>query len=177
MNHIVFHKLSSLASGVLLHIKIRNLVSVIGLACFLFVLPGCNLSKVYDKSEDIPKYIWNQDFKPSFTVTMEDTAYLYNIYVNVRHTKFYPFSNLWIMIHTTFPDGRSFDKRVELPLADKEGKWYGDCLGDICDLRIPIQNKAFFEMPGAHQFEFEQIMRQENLPFVMSMGLRIEKAE
>ncbi|HXH17770.1 MAG TPA: gliding motility lipoprotein GldH, partial [Chitinophagales bacterium] len=137
---------------------------------------GCDTKRVYDKNTDIPKYIWNLHFKPEFNVTITDTSLLYNICVNVRHTKFYPNSNLWILITTQFPDGKKLEKRVELTLADKNGRWYGDCLGDICDIRIPIQRNAFFDQPGNYTFQYEQIMRTDNLPFVMSMGLRVEKA-
>jgi len=145
---------------------------------FLLVigLTGCDTKRVYEENTDIPKYIWNLDFKPEFTVNIIDTTLLYNIYVNVRHTKFYPNSNLWIFITTQFPDGKKMEKRVELTLADKEGRWQGDCLGDICDIQLPIQQNAFFETPGNYTFQFAQIMRTDNLPFVMSMGLRVEKA-
>ena len=139
-------------------------------------LSGCDTKSVFEKNIDIPKYIWNLEFKPVFNVPITDTSFLYDIYVNVRHTQFYPNSNLWILITTQFPDGKQLEKRVELTLADKEGKWHGDCLGDICDIQIPIQENAFFNQPGNYAFTYEQIMRTNDLPFVMSMGLRIEKA-
>lgn len=141
------------------------------------VLTACDTKRLYEENTDIPKYIWNMDFKPLFKVNITDTALLYNLYVNVRHTKFYPNSNLWIFITTQFPDGKKLEKRVELILADKDGRWHGDCLGDICDIRLPLQKNAFFEQPGIYTFQFAQIMRTDNLPFVMSMGLRVEKAE
>lgn len=139
-------------------------------------LTGCDTSRIFEENTDIPKYIWNLDFKPEFTVNISDTTLLYNIYVNVRHTKFYPNSNLWIFITTKFPGGKKLEKRVELTLADKEGRWQGDCLGDICDIQLPIQQNAFFDHPGNYIFQFAQIMRTDNLPFVMSIGLRVEKA-
>jgi len=143
--------------------------------CLLF-LSSCDTNRVYEENTDIPKYIWNLDFKPAFNVSIADTSLLYNIYVNVRHTKFYPNSNLWMLITTQFPDGKKSEKRVELTLAGKEGKWLGDCLGDICDIKLPIQQNAFFDQPGNYSFQYAQIMRTDNLPFVMSLGLRIEKA-
>ena len=143
--------------------------------CILF-LTSCDTKRIYEENIDIPKYIWNLDFKPEFRVNITDTTLLYNVYVNVRHTKFYPNSNMWVLISTKFPDGKQMDKRVELTLADKQGKWYGDCLGDICDIRIPIQINAYFQRVGEYTFRYEQIMRTDNLPFVMSMGLRMEKA-
>lgn len=144
---------------------------------WFFAFSACDSKRVYEENIDIPQYIWNLDFQPEFEVTVDDTAQHYNIYVNVRHTTFYPNSNLWILITTQFPDGSKLEKRVNLDLADKEGKWYGDCLGDICDARVQIQQNAFFNQPGKYTFRFAQIMRTDNLPLVMSVGLRVEKAE
>ena len=142
----------------------------------LVLLTGCDPGRIFDSSAEIPKYIWDSSFSPEFEVEIADTGMLYNVYVNVRHTKFYQFSNLWVMIYTTLPDSSVFKKRVELELADKEGKWYGDCLGDICDIQVPIQQRAFFNQVGKHKLKVEQIMRTEELPFVMSVGFRLEKA-
>lgn len=141
-----------------------------------FVFAACDTKRIYDENADIPGYIWNLDFKPAFAVNIEDTSLLYNVYVNVRHTTYYPNSNLWLLITTQFPDGNKTEKRVELTLADEKGKWYGDCLGDICDAQVQIQQNAFFNEPGAYAFQLQQIMRTDNLPLVMSVGMRIEKA-
>lgn len=151
----------------------RVCVLIIGI--WLFALSGCDSRRVYEKNIDIPQYIWNLDYKPVFDVTIEDTTQRYNIYVNVRHTTYYSNSNIWILITTQFPDGSKLEKRVNLELADKEGKWHGDCLGDICDAQVPIQQNAFFNQPGNYSFQFAQIMRTDNLPLVMSVGLRVEK--
>ena len=150
--------------------------SLFFLLSLLFLFTSCDPDRVFDENEKIPDSIWNKDFTPEFTANVEDTSLLYNVYINIRHTSFYQWRNLWILVTTTFPDGQVFDKKVALELANKEGKWYGDCLGDICDLQIPIQEKAYFDQSGEYTFKLQQIMRTDNLPLVMSIGLRIEKA-
>jgi gliding motility-associated lipoprotein GldH len=47
---------------------------------------------------------------------------------------------------------------------------------DIYEHRIPIQQNAIFPKPGLYRFTFEQNMRQNPLPEMLSVGLRIEKA-
>lgn len=131
----------------------------------------------FEENADIPKGIWNLEYKPVFTVDIPDTATRYNIYVNVRHTMYYQFSNLWIRITSQLPDSTTTERRESLMLADKEGKWFGDCLGDICDFQKPIEQNVSFRQPGKYTFQIEQIMRTESLPFVMSVGLRLEKVE
>ncbi len=156
-----------------------NIKVVITLVVFI-TISSCNPNRIFEKNTDIPNNVWNKDFKPEFEFEIKDTNLVYSLSVNVRHTNFYQFSNLWVMAYTTFPDGKTISSRVELPLADKEGKWYGDCLGDICDMNISIQEKTLFNQIGKHKITFQQIMRNkslniDDLPAIMVIGLRVDK--
>lgn len=150
-------------------------------AAWCLVMASCLPAKMdaYEKNLEIPGHRWSYQYKPVFEVTVkpEDTAYLYNIYVNVRHTDAYPFSNIWVLVNTQTPgDSTPQSRRVELPLADPSGKWIGSGLDDIYEHRIPIQERAILNKPGTYRFIFEQNMRQDPLPYVMNVGLRVEKA-
>src|SRR5690606_25072313 len=123
---------------------------------------SCSPNRIYEKNIKIPDNVWNLDFKTNYEVDITDTNLIYHISVNVRHTNFFMFNNMWIMVYTTFPDGTTISKRVELPLADKDGKWYGSCIGDICDANVTIQQRAYFNQIGIHKFTFEQIMRDKS---------------
>ncbi|SKA15254.1 gliding motility-associated lipoprotein GldH [Chitinophaga eiseniae] len=153
-----------------------------GVTAGLFLLAAaCKPIKMdaYEKNREIPEHDWAYGYKPSFDVTIqpEDTATLFDIYVNVRHTDAYPYSNMWLLIGTKYPgDSIPKEQRVELPLADINGKWHGNGIDDIFEHRVLIQQKALFNKPGTYQFTFEQNMRQNPLPHVMNIGLRIEKA-
>jgi len=139
---------------------------------------GCqnvNNLNTYEKHVAIPAYSWNYGFRPSFVVAISDTAARYNIFVTLRHTNAYPFSNLWLLISTNFAGEKPSTHRVELPLADKQGRWLGSGMDDIFEHRIPIQQHARFDKAGSYHFSFEQNMRINPLPHVMSVGLRIEK--
>lgn len=150
-------------------------------AGLLFFVAACKPPKldVYEKNLEIPGHEWSSDYKPSFEIKIlpEDTAWLYNIYVNIRHTDAYPYSNIWLLIGTQYPgDSIPKEQRVELPLADVTGKWSGTGIDDIFEHRIFIQQQATFNIPGTYKFTFEQNMRQNPLPDVMNVGVRIEKA-
>ncbi|MGE7773264.1 gliding motility lipoprotein GldH [Chitinophaga caseinilytica] len=133
----------------------------------------------FEKNRDIPQSSWNKSFKPQYEVTLgnEDTAYYYNLYVNVRHKDAYPYNNIWLIVSTQLPgDSLPQSRRVELPLADSYGKWLGSGLDDIFEHRIPIQQNAILPRAGTYRFTFEQNMRQDPLPDMLSVGLRVEKA-
>ena len=111
-----------------------------------------------------------------------DTLSEMNIIVNIRHTAYYPFSNLWIFVNTNRPDGVQNIDTLECVLAAKDGRWLGSGLGDIWDIQIPLKTQVF-SSPGDYVFEIEQAMRYgdkariEQLPEIMNVGFRIEKKE
>lgn len=136
---------------------------------------SCDKNRVFEKNETIKKSIWQSTDKLNFEVDVVDTAATYNVYINVRHASIYPYSNLWLMVTTTFPDGQSKRQRVEVSLADEEGAWHGEGMGDIWDLKYLAQQNARFNKKGKYNFTFEQIMRLDPLPGIMAMGLRVEQ--
>lgn len=136
---------------------------------------SCEKLDTFQKNKPIPDKAWTYQYHPSFEVNITDTAALYNIYVTLRHTNAYPFSNLWLMISLQGPRDSVKTNRVELPLADASGKWLGSGMDDIYDHRIPIQQNARFDTTGTYRFTFEQNMRINPLPDVLSVGLSVEK--
>lgn len=145
----------------------------------LTALAGCMESPYYQKDVTVPAYQWKYDYQPVFKVDIEDTAALYNLYFIVRHTEAYPFSNIWMWIHTKEPGDTTFSKsRIEIPLAEKSGKWLGRGMGEIWEQRMPItRNDApmIFKKPGSYEIRFEQNMRVNPLPEILQVGLRVEK--
>lgn len=144
-------------------------------------IAACNGNRVYEKNIDIPDYMWHKDSSVYFKVDIQDTLSLHNFYINIRHTGAYQFSNLYLFVNTTFPSGKRFRDTVECLLADEKGRWMGDGLGDIWDNQVLFKKDVQFPETGEYIFEYEQAMRSgretsiELLPFVMDVGLKIEK--
>lgn len=154
------------------------LFSLLLVGCLLLLSSGCVQEaklNVYQKIVPIPNHKWGYDFKPSFTFNIKDTTARYNIFITLRHTNQYPYNNLWLLIYSHYEGIKPKSKRVELPLADKTGKWLGSGMGDIFEHRIPIQQNARFNQRGVYHFSLEQNMRINPLPHVMSVGLRIQR--
>jgi gliding motility-associated lipoprotein GldH len=89
----------------------------------------------------------------------------------------YPFSNLYLFITTTAPSGDFVKDTVDVILADEKGKWKGRGLGDIWDLQQLYKQNVRFAQRGTYHFEYVQAMRMEKLPFILDVGLRVEKAD
>ena len=143
-------------------------------------LSACDSSKVFEENIKLNNHIWSLENRPKFQVEIIDSVTAMNLFVNIRHSANYPFSNLWVFIKTTSPEGFVKTDTLECILAAKDGKWKGSGLGDIWDIQIPFRTQIF-NRPGDYTFEIEQAMRYgdkariEQLPEIMNIGFRIEK--
>lgn len=138
---------------------------------------SCDRNRVFEKNIDIPDYVWDVNNKVSFDVNIDDTISLHNLYVNVRQASHYQFANLYLFIVIKFPNGKLAKDTLECALADEKGQWKGDGLGDIWDNQILWKPNIKFPIKGKYTFEYEQAMRTEKLPFIMDVGLRVEKVK
>ena len=146
-------------------------------AVTLLTITACDPNRLYETNTVIANEKWSYDDIKTYTVDVKDTVTRYNIYINVRHSFQFDWRNLYVQVGTTMPDGRKIEKRVNLPLCESDGKWYGSCLGDNCDLPVMIQHDAKFPIPGKYIFTLRQDMRSNPLVNIKSVGLRVEKAK
>ena len=139
------------------------------------LLSSCDGSRVYEKNLKIPDYNWDQQHVLSFLADVKDTSGYHTIYLNVRNSGSYRFSNLFVFINTRLPQGQLQRDTVECILASPDGQWLGDGLGDIWDNRILFKEHVRFPQPGEYRFDLIQAMRVNPLPGIMDVGIRIEK--
>ena len=98
----------------------------------------------------------------------------------IRHTDAYAYNNIWINILTTFPGDTSVQKqRFNIPLGNDAKGWLGSGMDDIFEHRYAITKNQPIKFPksGNYKFVIENIMRDDPLPDVMNVGIRIEKAK
>lgn len=155
-----------------------NPLNIILLPLFLCMLmTGCDSRSIYDKFKDTPEGIWDRTQLFKFDVEIEDTAAIYNVFINLRHTGDYKYSNVYMFLNTVFPDKKVSRDTVDCVLADDKGKWMGKGLGDIKDNQFLLKRNVRLRQKGIYTFEFEQAMRVEKLEGIKSVGIRIETAE
>lgn len=139
---------------------------------FFFI--GCGENFSYSETKELANNQWTYADTVSFTVHIEDTARIFNLYLDIDHTLDYPFQNLYIKVHTNFPDGQRLSEQVNVDMADKAGQWYGNCRGEHCTLRVNLQEGAYFNQPGEYTITFEQYMRENPLLGVKGLSFRME---
>ena len=109
-------------------------------------------------------------------MVIENADQTYNVYLNLRHTSRYKYSNIFLLIHITGPDGKKRTERKEFRLALPDGEWLGSGSGNLYSYQIPFKENYKFPTKGKYVIELEQNMRDNPLDYVSDAGIRIEKA-
>lgn len=138
---------------------------------------ACSKPPVIDTVLDTDENNWDLSTKLKTEVNIDDTISSYNFYIYVRNTTDYKYSNFFLFIKTTFPNGQIAIDTLECILADKNGKWLGKGNGEIKDNKILLKKNAIFPMQGKYKFEIEHAMRTNKVSGIKSIGFRIEKSK
>ncbi|MBN8857367.1 MAG: gliding motility lipoprotein GldH [Sphingobacteriales bacterium] len=142
----------------------------------LFLLGSCKTADTFERNITIPSHEWDRAFRPEISFDITDTASLYNIYITLRHTHAYRYSNIWLNVQFQLPGDTLNSQRVNLLLATNEKGWLGTGMDDIWELRQLITPQPFrFNRRGKATFTLEQIMRDNPLPDILNAGIRVEK--
>jgi gliding motility-associated lipoprotein GldH len=154
--------------------RFKGIVLLVVISLF-FV--SCNKNVVYSEIKKLPEEGWKTENTLTYDVDITDTKPYHNFFLNVRHADSYPYSNLFVFLTTTYPDGKTLTDTLECVLANKKGEWQGDGAGDIWDNKIPLKQNLIFPQVGKYKFTFEQGMRTNPLPLIMDFGITIELAK
>ena len=148
--------------------------SLLYIAILLIGFTSCGKG-VYNERIVIPEAEWAQDNKVTFDLTVSDTISSYAFGIDVRHLENYRYSNLYVFMNTTMPNGNHTRDTIEITLAAPEGKWMGKSSGSMRDLRKVLMPDMRFPLAGHYHFEIEQAMREPVLKGISDVGLYIEK--
>jgi gliding motility-associated lipoprotein GldH len=141
-------------------------------------LTGCSRIDVFEKNIAIPRQQWHYSLKPGFDFTISDTSSLYNLYIVLRHTDAYRYNNIWLNIGTQSPADTMQYQQFELQLGTDARGWEGAGMDDIWELRKSItRGPVKFYKKGNYTFSVAQMMRENPLPEIISVGVRVEKVK
>jgi gliding motility-associated lipoprotein GldH len=138
---------------------------------------GCaNKSTVIDLNTPVPDHNWAYLNKFGFAVKIDDNTRPYKLYMNLRVTGDYKYSNLFVLITEVGPDKKAKTSRYELTLAGKDGEWLGKGTGNLYSYQLPFITNYKFPAKGLYQFYIEQNMRDNPLREVSDVGMRVESS-
>ena len=139
---------------------------------------SCKQIDLYELHTNIPNQEWNSSFSCNGNFLVSDTTSLYNIYLIVRHTDAYAYNNIWINLETKAPGDSINVEKINLELGDDKNGWYGIGMGDIWETRKKLTyTPCKFKKFGSYSYKINNIMRDDPLKSVLSVGMRVQKVE
>ncbi|MEO6347446.1 MAG: gliding motility lipoprotein GldH [Aquaticitalea sp.] len=147
------------------------------------ILGSCDSNRVFDEYKSVPNK-WLKDSIISFQVNPPDSINPYNLFVNVRNTNNYKFSNLFLIVEMVYPHGKTIKDTLEYQMAKPNGELLGEGITDIKENKLWYKgyDKTFkFEEIGDYKINIQQAMRNngdingvDNLEGITDVGFRIE---
>lgn len=157
-------------------IKFKISVSTLSIiAVLLLTMSSCNSDVIFDEDYTIPEHGWTYGEQAAFEFEIEDTTALYRMSVDIEHTTDFPFQNIYLRIHSVFPNDTINVIRHSVELQEPNGQWIGGCSGEDCAVRVILSENMYFNQTGLHKISFEQFTRRDSLPGIKKWGLILEK--
>jgi gliding motility-associated lipoprotein GldH len=154
---------------------LNRTISLFLLAC---LFAQCGRLPHYEKNFDLPNGNWTIKNELKFKIPITDASQRYNIAYNLRNTLKYPYSNLYVTYYLEDSKGKPISTELQnISLFDaKRGKPFGSGLGDTFTHQLPIPTFQKYKFPKADTYTFRivQYMRQDPLPGILTMGIRVE---
>ena len=152
----------------------------------LLLLASCDSKSVYDSYTSLPNE-WHKDSVAHFYFRAPDTLNNYNLYVNLRNTNDYKFSNLFLIVQLNYPNGKAIIDTLEYKMAAPNGKLLGAGFTDIKENRLWYRgyNLPFrFKENGSYSIDIQHAMRYngdvngvENLEGITDIGFSVEQVQ
>jgi len=153
--------------------KINTIMLLTGIT---FLLSCSGNKTIFEKYHHFPNLSWNRFEFVTFNVPVEDISAAYDIFLTLRHIPEMQFRELEFNI-TMFLSGEEMRTAdYTFRLFDSEGRRLSNCLGDLCDITMPIRQGFYFTEPGTVTVEIENKFTKMELPGMMKVGLIVKKA-
>ncbi|MFD1553112.1 hypothetical protein DNU06_12340 [Putridiphycobacter roseus] len=143
------------------------------LGCISMALIGCDNQLIYEENQKFDDNIWVYEDPKTFEFDIVDSLLPVKLFINLRNTTDYPYSNIYLFLHSSYPNGYNDIDTLEFFLADPKGTWLGDNSGTVVENRAMI-SKGVFPTTGTYKFTLEQAMRNDSLPELLDIGMRVE---
>lgn len=148
---------------------------IVFLAPLLFL--ACDQNRIFEGHIPVEGMTWSKEQQARFEFEVPDSSSHYNMYVNLRNTPNYPFSNIYFFIQMVAPDQQYFMDTLEGVLTDKNGVWTGEGTGNFWEHRIEYKKMVRFPLEGKYTITIAHGMRRDPLPEITDVGFRLEKAQ
>lgn len=146
-------------------------------------LYSCTGNTVASDTTQMPT-VWELGAPVEFTLPNLQKETAYNVYLDIRNTNEYPFSNLFLVTTLQYPNGKKAIDTLEYRMAAPNGQWLGTGLGSIKQIKLVFKEQLQFNEEGAYTLSITHAVRSngsvegvKNLEGISDVGYSIEKSD
>ena len=161
----------------LIHASFIKIFLLILLLSSAFI--SCREIDLFEKNIAVPNMQWFNNYNATGSFIIKDTNSTYNVLIVLRHTDAYLYNNIWLNVGLQAPGDAGLKyQKINLTLGNDDKGWEGIGMNDIWEVRKLISGvpKKFIK-PGTYNFSIAQLMRDNPLQHIISVGLSVQKAK
>lgn len=159
-------------------IKKLKLFLLTGLVVFFVSCQGNNFFDEFLSTGDS----WRKNDVKTFSFEQKDTVSTYDLFLKIRATNNYPYSNIYLIVTSKLPDNSLYKDTLLYQMASAEGKLLGQGFTDVKTSKLLYKEGFQFSQQGNYQISIEHAMRASNkttgdeyLNGITDIGLEILK--
>jgi len=156
-----------------------NVITLLFSLLFAF---SCDSNRIFDTYKTVPNS-WNKNEVIEFKINSVDTITPCNLFVNLRNTKAYKYSNLFLIVEMNFPHGKTIKDTLEYRMAAPDGTLLGTGFSSVKENKLWYKENVVFDEVGEYMIKIQHAMRKNgtvkgiaNLEGVTDVGFRIERS-
>lgn len=126
---------------------------------------------------------WGATEVVEFQLSKMDSLKKYNMFLNLRNTNDYKFNNIFLIVSLNFPHGKTVTDTLEYRMANPDGSWIGQGIGNIKESKLWYKEQLQFSEEGNYTVDITQAMRNNGavegvtkLEGITDVGFSIEEA-
>lgn len=159
---------------------IRNLSTILlVILCFL----SCDQDSVFDNYQTVSRG-WSLDEPISFVIEDIDTTQHYDLFITLRNTNTYKYTNLFLITTLEYPHGKLDVDTLEYAMATPDGKWLGKGFNDVKESKLWYREGVRFREKGNYTINIAHAVRKngniqgdQNLLGITEVGVRLEQKQ
>ncbi|KUJ51637.1 gliding motility lipoprotein GldH [Chryseobacterium sp. JAH] len=121
---------------------------------------------------------WSKKTEQKFKLEITDPQNPKNIIFVVRNNNEYPYSNIRFIVNFKNPKSKIAQvDTLNYILAKPNGEWLGTGFGETKETLFQYRTNYKFPEKGTYDIGITQAMRNDNLPGIEDLGIKVETAK
>lgn len=150
---------------------------ILGFCSLFIILVSCK-----NTSEDIKTVslngVWSHKLEQRFDFDIKDAENPKNIIFVVRNNNDYPYSNIRFIVNfTNLKSKKKETDTLNYIMAKPNGEWIGSGFGGTKEILFQYKMNYRFPNNGTYRFGVIQAMRNNDLPGIEDIGIKIENSK